>query len=53
MRNYHSVILKGFYDPMENESATHGGDKEPNDTGNCINSQGANSFDDISGIGQA
>jgi hypothetical protein len=34
MRSYHPVILKGFHDAMENESATHGGDKKPNDAGN-------------------
>jgi len=38
MRSYHSVILKGFYHSMENESAAHGGDKKADNAGNRIDS---------------
>src|SRR5262249_35779363 len=53
MRSYHSVILKGFYHSMEDESAAHSGDEKSDNAGNRIDSQRADSFNYISRIGQA
>jgi hypothetical protein len=53
MRSYHSVVLKGFHHPMENEPSAHGGDEEPDYASNRSNSHGANSPHDIFGKGQA